>query len=228
MSKCKDVKVGNLLLAYELGGLTEEDNERFEAHLIECEYCFGELKAFEQEAEVLRGDEDVRQMLSTAGEEQHSQEPNFLQRLWRYLWPETPILYRPALVYLVLLILLIPAYRGIMGPGEDKIRNIQTMHLLPDRSADDNVFRIGTEDDGLVSFVFRGALPGRIYTLTLESEDGRAVFRDEKFGGFDEYETGRLLLQLGGMEEGNYRLIIVDPLGEAPLNRQEHSFKIEK
>ena len=48
------------------------------------------------------------------------------------------------------------------------------------------------------------------------------------YSDFDEYEEGRLLLPIGRMKPGDYRLIIVDPRAEPPLNRHKHSFKIEK
>ena len=39
MSECINPKVGQLLFAYELGALPEEEVEKFELHLFECEYC---------------------------------------------------------------------------------------------------------------------------------------------------------------------------------------------
>lgn len=40
---CKDQEVGKLIGGYELGLLNDEEKQRFENHLLECEYCFQSL-----------------------------------------------------------------------------------------------------------------------------------------------------------------------------------------
>jgi tetratricopeptide (TPR) repeat protein len=39
MKKCLDEKIGQLIAAYEIDELNEEEREIFEKHLMECEYC---------------------------------------------------------------------------------------------------------------------------------------------------------------------------------------------
>lgn len=39
MSKCKDTNLGDLIAAYELNQLEEEEKKQFERHLEDCEYC---------------------------------------------------------------------------------------------------------------------------------------------------------------------------------------------
>jgi hypothetical protein len=228
MSKCKDPELGSLLLAYELGGLAEVENERFETHLIECEYCFDELQSFQSEASLLSNDEEVRQLVGQSAHEVSTKSRPLLKRLWQYLWPDRPVIFRPALAYFLVLLMIIPAYRGLMDSSENMIRTVQTVNLLPDRSIDEGVFIIGMGSDGLLSFVLRRALPGHVYTITIESSAGETIFRDENFSNFDEYETGRLILPLTQVDPGDYRLIIIDPSSAPPANKQEYIFRIKE
>lgn len=228
MSKCKDPDLGVLLHAYELNVLSEEDIERFEIHLLGCEHCFDQLKNFEQEAALLTSDDEVRELVGDAVREEYPQAELLLRRLWRYIWPDTPVVFKPALAYLLILLMILPAYHGLKKFTEGQIRAVQTISLFPGRSTAEDVFKISVGDDGLISFVFRGAVVGESYRVVIECEDGRVVFRDDAFRRFDEYETGRLLLPIVKMKPGGYRLVITDPRVEPPLNKQEYSFKIEK
>jgi hypothetical protein len=227
MLKCKDQEQGKLLLAYELGGLSEQENERFEIHLIECEHCFNELKGFERESSLLSQDTDIKDLIGQSVGEIQAETKSLLGKVWRYLWPETRLIYKPALAYFLILLMIVPAYRGIMESTDSQVRTIQNVMLLPDRSVSDNVFKLGTSQDGLISFVYRGAQSHREYTVIIETENGREIFRDDDFTGFDDFETGRLLLPLDGMEPGVYLLVISDPGDQSPLKRQERTFRIE-
>lgn len=228
MSKCKDSDLGGLLHAYELNALSQEEAERFETHLLECEHCFNQLKSFEQEAVLLSSNDEVKQLIREAAMEESPQAESLLKKFWRYLWPEIPFFFKPALAYLLILLLILPAYRGLKKLTKDQIRPVQIISLFPDRSIPEDVFEISVGDDGLLSFVFRGAVAGEGYRVVIESQDGTVVFRDDAFGSFDQYGTGRLLLPLSKMRPGEYRLVITEPDGETPFNRQEYSFRIEK
>ena len=228
MSKCKDPKLGALLHAYELNALSQEDTERVEIHLLGCEHCFNQLSNFELQASLLSSSDEVKELITGAAREEYPQSESLLKRLWRYIWPETPFLFKPALAYLLILLMILPAYHGLKRLTNDRIRSVQTISLFPDRSPDEDVFKVGVGGDGLLRFVFRGAIAGQAYELTIESEDGAVIFRDSAFDRFDEYGAGQLLLPLARMKPGSYRMVIADPRVEAALNGQEYSFRIEK
>ena len=229
MSKCTNPEAGDLLHAYELNALSEEDTERFEIHLLECEHCFEQLKSFEREASLLTTDEGVKELIGEFATEGYPQAESFLKKLWRYIWPETPLLFKPALAYLLILLLIIPAYRGLMRLTKDSIRPVdQTILLTPLRSTEEATFEIGRGGDGEISFVFEDAVAGQSYQVAIESEDGRVVYKNDTFREFDAHKTGRLILPLVKMKPGGYRLVISDPRAEPPLNRKEYNFRIEK
>jgi Asp-tRNA(Asn)/Glu-tRNA(Gln) amidotransferase C subunit len=228
MSKCKDSNLGELLHAYELNALSEEDTERFETHLLECEHCFNQLKNFEQEAVLLSSDDEVKKIIREAVVEEFPRSESFLKRLWRYIWPETPLVFKPVLAYIVILLMILPAYYGLKRSPEQRIMSVQQISLIPDRSGEESLFKVSAGGRGLIRFVFREAIAGEKYHVVIQSEDGRVIFQDDSFDKFDEYGTGLLSLPLAKAKPGSYRLLITDPLAEPPLNKQEYSFSIEK
>ena len=228
MSKCTGPEIGALLPAYELNTESEENIERFEMHLLQCEYCFERLRRFEQQASLLSSDDDVKKLVRETGGDARSQQQTLLRRLWRYVWPEAPLVFKPALAYLLILFMILPAYWGVRELTETRIVPVQTVNLFPDRSTGEGAFRIGVGNDGLISFVFRGAVAGKAYRVAIQSEDGQVVFEDHTFTSFDEYGTGRLLFPLAEMKPGTYRLMISDPGADAASATQEYSFTIEE
>ena len=60
MSECINEDVGRLLHAYELGQLDENDCERFEEHLMECDYCFEQAKKSQSISRMILTDNENR------------------------------------------------------------------------------------------------------------------------------------------------------------------------
>ncbi len=227
MSSCKEPSLGALLHAYELNALSEEDVARFEIHMLQCDHCFSEVEQFTRESSLLSSDEAVMELVrdvvgTVVGRE------SLAGRLWRHLWPQAPLVFRPALSYLVILLMLVPAYYGLRKTDpRGEIRTVQSIDLFPDRSSVEETLIVTTGGDGLVNFLFRDAKPGRKYRVVVESESGRIVFRDDGYSGFDRYGIGRLVLPISRMEAGTYSLTVTDPDAAPPGGKQEYRFRIE-
>ena len=217
MSKCIAPKIGKLIHAYELKILRPEDNELFEIHLLECEHCFHDLNSMEKVFEIMATDTDIKYILKGEAEEKPTREGTW-RKIWKYLWPDTNLLLKPALAYFVILLLAYPSYLGLRFREADNIRQVQTLNLIPERSV---AKPVKTGDDILLSFVFVEAEAGRSYGITIKSDDKNIIFQDNDFTDFDQYQTGRLLLPAKKMKPGNYSLIIEDPRGDLPRNREE-------
>lgn len=170
MNKCSSPEIGRLLHAYELNHLSQEDVERFEVHLLGCEYCFNELSSFEQAAEIVATDPDVRRVLREAALEETANESAWA-RLWGYLWPNTNLVLKPAVTYVAILLLVYPAYLGLYKTvsTEDKdagkVRPVQTLILSPILSTSAVV--TSTDKDLLINFAIPGAEPGRSYRVVV-------------------------------------------------------------
>lgn len=225
MSRCIDPKIGKLLVAYELNALSEDDSELIENHLMVCDHCFNELESFRNEATLLSDDARIKGIVRDAARKDSASEA-FLKKLRRYVWPDVPVLFKPALAYLLILIMLVPAYRGFIGQSDEQIGYVRTVRLLPDRSGSECVLDANSGKSGLLSFVFRGAVPGDTYSVVILTDDGEEVFRDDSFDGFDQYETGQLLISHDEMSPGGYRLVITDPRADVPSGRREYNFRI--
>jgi len=210
MLKCTDPDLGALLQAYGLNALSEDDFKRFEIHLLECEHCFKQLKRFEQVAPLLRSDRDVREMVREAARRQVKSK-SFLRKLYHKLWPETPLVLRPALAYIVILLMVVPTYYGLMTLFTKEHTRIQPVYLTSDRTAGENIFRIKTDAEVIMNFYVADTAFSAVYQVVIESEAGKEILHQEAFDSFDESGGGWLKLPLSKMHPGDYELIVTNP-----------------
>ncbi len=225
--KCSDSAIGALRHAYELGALSVEDIEKFEIHLLECEACYEEVVQFETAATLMRTDAEVRREVREAIDGTKRQ-TSLVRDLLRYLWPETPLVLKPAVSFFVMALLIYPAYLGMRGDGDTGLREIQSVSLIPSRSGATASFQVSSDQDGLVTFVFPGAVVGKMYHLVVETSEGSEIMSIDNFSGFDEYETGRIVIPLGRLDEGTYRLVIADEHGVVPYREQVYVFEVSR
>ena len=220
MLKCTDETQGAMLHGFELGLLTEDETERFEAHLLVCDACFQKAQEFEPYVKRLRSE-------SVGGKvvKRYAQENSAHQRtgLWRLLWPKESMILKPAVALVIILALLYPAYLGLSGSHRPEVRRLQAIQLVPDRSGNE---RGVVDRDVVLSFVFEGAKPGREYDVQLQDETGRVLYHDQRFTGFDTFGTGFLLLPRVMLRTSDYRLIIVDPRGHSPSDTAVYRFEL--
>lgn len=223
--ECTDRKLGSLLFAYEIGALGPEDIDRFELHLLECEHCFDAAQRFSRYAKMIREDEII------AGEvaksiDSDARSLSVGKRMKQYFWPGSPLPFRPAVLYLIIIIMLYPAYTGIFHPRPRGFSQMQSINLSPTRASADETFSLSAGRDGLIVFIFDGAIPGRKYTITIVSDDGSTIYVDDSFTAFDNFATGRLTFPLELMKPGEYRLEIYDALSDTAGDKQIYQFEI--
>lgn len=223
--ECLDTKIGKLIHAYELGALEPADMESFEAHLLECDFCFEQIEAFEEQAFLLQSGRLVRREIESRKE---SPSVSKWQRIWTSLWPDSPLPLRPAILLIVVLFLIYPAYRGFLVSGSHNITAVQSISLMPSRSSSTGVLSASDGRDGLISFVVPDAVPGQAYRLEITSADGRVSISDLSYNDFDTYRIGRLIIPAEEMKPGQYRLTISDPDGNTALPSGTFVFIIEE
>lgn len=227
MQRCADESVGRLLHAYEIGILDEQECEQFEVHLLECEYCSNLLDGFERHCSLLMSSPRAKAIVDQAAANTIETE-SAVRRIWGYLWPKTPLVLRPAVAYMLVLALAVPAYLGLGPLTTPPVSELQqTAHLSPTRAAA-GVFRKSVSGYVLLTFDFNGYVPGRAYRIVIESDDGTVAYVNDQFRSFDERETGSLMLSLSELKTERYRLIISDPKSESSLAIQEYLFSIEE
>jgi hypothetical protein len=224
--RCIDTETGNLLHGYELGLLTDDETGRFEEHLLSCEYCFAELKRFEEQSRLLQSPAVVG-VERIASEVEAAVDESLGERLKRWLWPETPILYRPALLLVIILLLLYPAYLGLFRQDARlAVRPVAELSLLPTRSSGAEAPVVGAGQPVVIEFVCYDSQPGQPYRVRILDERGEVVYGIDEYRGFDQYETGRLLLGADRLRPGAYRLVVDDFLTKPPRLLHEYAFQI--
>ena len=118
---CKDEDIGKLIGSYELGLLTKDEKQRFEDHLVDCEYCFQSLYRTVPITNMIREkrlapNEDIE--LADAEEKESLPEPPSKSRLVSVF--QKPWVLAAASVSVVLLIAVIVVW--LQGPGNEVVR----------------------------------------------------------------------------------------------------------
>jgi hypothetical protein len=184
------------------------------------------LLAFEQNALHLTTSTRIKAFVDKTASPEPTAESRF-SRIWQFLWPDTPLIARPAVSYLVILLLIIPAYIGIGRLDRTSVRELhQVVHLTPNRSAQQALVRAG-ENDALLTFRFDGYQPGRSYDIEITSEDSSTVFAIDEFASFDRRGIGYISLSLPRMVPGRYQLTITGTGQDSGRVFQQYQFSIE-
>lgn len=228
--KCIDESVGALLHAYELGLLSPDDRDRFEIHLMSCDYCYSELKQFVPRGVMLSGSPDVKlaldTKLATARKESSSR-----AKARQYRRPGILFAFRPAFLYLIIILLLIPSYFGVkkifQSGTSPAIRPVQLIYLTPTRAPIKNVFESSRGIDGVIFVACPGADRKSCYHLEILTDDNTPVFVIDQFNQFDERGTVQLILPRELMKNGNYQLIIRETAADSSRVLCRYEFGIQ-
>jgi hypothetical protein len=224
--ECTNPNVGIMLHGYELKALTEAEMELFETHLLECERCFQELRAFEQQSGLLLRDSRIRQQTSQLASTEAKGESRWV-RLWHLLWPRVPYVLRPAVIYVIALLLAIPTFLSLKTPVIVPVRVVpEVLFFSPKRSSADRVFHRKFQD-AVLNIALDSAEPGKSYHLTLKYEDSTIVFENTAFQSSDERGMGTLTLSPANMKIGSYHLTISSPQPDSSIAVLEFFFTIE-
>ena len=225
MNKCINPQLGDMLHAYELNQLSDDNREKFELHLLDCPYCFEEAQKFEKVTDLIAGDKDVKEAIKReVAIDAKKSRAEFWQKLLELFWPRTQFVLKPAITYLVILLLAYPAYLGIRGKKESGVRQVVSLNLVPNRASSAAIEQ--SDKDILLTFVLSGAKPARTYTVRIIAPNGEVIYQNDHFSSFDSYEVGRLIIPADKIKKGGYKLDIFDPQSETFIG-QEYTFRVE-
>ncbi|MCK5126270.1 MAG: zf-HC2 domain-containing protein [candidate division Zixibacteria bacterium] len=227
MTNCTDKNLGALLPAYELGALSDEDEKRLEIHLMQCEHCLNEVVAFEKYAGVLRNSSKIKKAM--ARHAQPTQSITSTKTLIRYLWPDAPLVFKPAICLLLVLLMVIPTLIGlrVMIGDTGDVRPVQMIRLIPTRATATNVLSIGAGLDAAISFAVPDYSPGRLYDLLVIDDRGGEVVRLDSFGSIDERGMGQIIIPNRVMKPGSYHLIVTCAGSNSTTCKLKYTFKID-
>lgn len=89
MSGCREQRFENMLFAYELGLLSDEERKELELHVLECESCLEELKYFREAALHLKHDKETKTVIRNIDSQLSDDQPVILRhkKSWRTFIP---------------------------------------------------------------------------------------------------------------------------------------------
>jgi len=225
MSRCNDNNMGDMLHAYELNLLSQEEKDAFEVHVLNCDYCFGQIKEFSPRGRLLISSPELKNILAEDGISQKS----FIHNISKYLWPdELPIFLRPAILLPLLIIIVILLSDSYMNIQHEMIRSARVIYLTPERATSTADIKLRLNEELILTFVYLGCEPDKNYQLSLTSSTGDTVYFDDKFKDFDDYDAGRLIIPAVKLSGGAYQLTITNQESNSPESRQVYNFKITK
>jgi hypothetical protein len=223
--RCISPSEGRLLHGYELGILSPEDTERFEKHLMSCDYCLSEAQDFDHQATLLATDATVGALLDrhtgtelTSSAGQQASPPRQQHRAVWLLAVAAALILSVVSHYLI--------YQSQTVSQSARIRRVASISLYPDRSAS-AAHVISTDNvDLAVSFYVPHALPTTTCNVELVDHEGTVLFEDEAFTGFDVNGRGMVLVPNELLTSDRYVLRINDPGVSGPQYEQEYRFTV--
>jgi hypothetical protein len=227
MKECDEPDIGGLLHAYELGLLSLADEQRVETHVIGCDTCFAALREFESAALLLRTKDFAAAVVQDLAAS-HGRNDVKNRHTWRaWLWPDSPLLLRPAISLAVILCLLYPAWLGLNGNSSETVRAVPAVTLLPVRSGETPAVEIDRlNGDVLVVFVTDPPMFGQMCTIQVVGEAGEELFRIDDYRDLDEFGCGRLLIPTKLIHPGIYTLTVSSEDTSASVRSVEYKFRV--
>ncbi len=223
--QCSNGAIGRMLHAYELGLLSIDEVELFETHLLECSHCADEVSAAGPSIQLLRSSSAIRRLTSHAAREtQSGQATSSSLRQWlanlgtgRLRW---------ALASALVALLAYPASYLFIRSTADPVASVQVLTLIPTRSQSIPTLRKSSGTWATLVFLYRGAQPDSIYRVRITGTEGRIVFEEPAFTGFDEFRTADLLLNLDRFDKGTYLLTVASSRGDTSAESQDFRFDV--
>jgi len=217
MNGCIDPECGAMLHAWELGLLSDDDRQRFELHLLQCELCSDEAVQFTQSAKLLREDPEFRPMAGESVDREAAGIP--LKAATRRH------ITRVLLAAAVVLVVAIPVYRMVFSPHEIPAV-VQKLNLIPVRGESNNTVTRIPDANLEIRFYVEGATESHTYRVTVLRQASVTVYDNERFNSFSGSGVGTMILPMRDLDAGLYTLI-VRSVADASTVLQEYNFRIE-
>ncbi|MBD3232661.1 MAG: hypothetical protein GF315_02945 [candidate division Zixibacteria bacterium] len=225
MAECNDRSFKDLLHAYEMGILSEDERKRVEIHLLKCESCFETVQEGHESAQMMKTEGEFRAVAGEYGKEKVAGE-RLWNRLKMYLFsPITlPKPHRIATVFVIFLIVAFSVYKfGIDTGSEYRVQ--QVLKFYPNRAVTANFIELEQGGVAVIEFVYGEAQPGQSYRLQIKSLDSEYIVLDSVFSEFNDLGRGSVSIPVEAFTRGFFRLQFIDPESNQP--QMEYRFRVE-
>lgn len=197
MSSCSDHNVGQMLHAYELGMLEQDEERQFEIHMIECNHCRAELARSSDLATLIRSEPNTCETTDQLRDYKVDDSRSWFSRNY------VPV---SAMLAVLCLILIYPAFHWVTNSGDGSRHVVpidRVLTLLQSRSESDNSSFKPTERIVLV-VGWAGVAVGKDYNLTITRADTGDIVYYSPTTRFNESGLAELLIEPNTLPTGNY------------------------
>ena len=215
MSACVDTSLGQMIHNYELGLLTEDDREKFEIHLLECDYCRGLASDFLDVSRVLRHDPEAHAVIddvigdTDADQTDSAKHPTTISKL--------------LLAAAAVLVLAFPIHKYVLD--SESLDVSQTIALFPTRSDAGAIIDIEKGRAVELKFFISEGFDSTV-SLALIRIGGDTVTSQISYSEFDANGTGTITVPVSRFATGHYSLII-EPHGDSTgTERLQYFFRV--
>ena len=211
---CIDPKQGKLMHAFELQILSNSETILFEEHLLICSFCFNEAQQLSPAVNLLTKALDLRALEVNESNIIKKELISPLTTLRSYFHSLKKFIFRPAISFLIICLMSYPTYIGLNSLLlKESIKTVQALHLNTHRSPSEHIYEYDTNLDLVLNFICSSDGFAQPPTVILKFQDTLNLITIPKFGGFDQYNMGRLFLPKSLLRDGKFSLHVTDQNG---------------
>lgn len=199
MSKCTDRHLGDMLHAYELGILEEDDQREFEAHLLVCDQCFERVQALLPQAALLRHAPEVEAIAREAVKKGEAEDKSSVSLVRRLV--STPVV-RYLAAAAILIVAAVPVVRYSVFDGAPD----QEIFLSAVRGSEDAVIDLSAGGRVAITFAVPGVTESSVCAVTIFDQKGDTLFSDPSLSGFGRAGQAVVELETSAFHPGIYVL----------------------
>lgn len=216
MSACIDTVLGQMIHNYELGLLSEKEREKFEIHLLECDYCRALAGEFLDVSRILKQDPDVQAVVDDIMKDEDAEEMNSTKK--------SSNITRLLLTAAAVLVIALPLYKFVFHSDSSGIN--QTIVLSPVRSEVGTAIDLEKGGDVTINFFVADDYAGPAnLVISMVGRDTILIVQD--FTDFNEHGMGSITIPVNNFSKGHYMLDINSDTGsDIHINRQ-YMFRVK-
>ena len=206
MSQCTDRHLGNLLHAYELGILPDEDQLKFESHLLECDYCFEKAGRLETAISLLKDTPEVRQVAEEIAGADTAKRKS-LKSIFNWAFSQPVVRFAAAAALLI--VVAVPVYLQYFGTRGPE----QQIFLSPVRGSERAVVDLEVGGTVAIRFTMPQATDTSTCSVSIFDRRNDTLYYAPEFRNFDKNGRAVVELKTSLFSPGIYELEIADCAG---------------
>jgi hypothetical protein len=226
MSTCVESAYESMLHAYELGLLDDEDRQRLEMHILDCEHCYHKARNLESAMELLTKDDSIRN--SILGLQPQVDDAKITTSSSAHLIGAIAIQWKKYAIAAVIIIATTSAIMRFSAPGPAIIQVDQTIFLLSTRTDETPVLYRSIGGSATIQFVYEQAQPELNYDVLLVSTSADTISVNSNFSEFNRQGLGNISILVEQFSLGEYKLLLRQSDGSFGLTLRQYSFRIEQ